>query len=133
MRKLAVYESWKDYRNFTKEEIKRIYNIDEDFDYYCDYIKSRISLENRPNLNRLKEDIKNNKVSKVIIRSMNHLSRDMMAFFSFIDFASEYNCIVIDTNNFNYVNYYKNFKDSINQTIEENKKFNTKESEEVCL
>ena len=78
MRKLAVYESWKDYRNFTKEEIKRIYNIDEDFDYYCDYIKSRTSLENRPNLNRLKEDIKKNKVSKVIIRSMNHLSRDMM-------------------------------------------------------
>ena len=34
MGKLAVYESWKDNRTFTKNQIKDIYGIDEDFDYY---------------------------------------------------------------------------------------------------
>ncbi len=120
MGKLAIYESWKDNRTFTKNQIKAIYGIDEDFDYYCDYVKSRISTENRTELSKLKNEIENKNISKVIIRSQNHISRDMGMMLDFMEFASNNNCEVIDTSGFNHTNFYKFHKEAIMQTIEEN-------------
>ena len=124
MGKLAIYESWKDNRAFTKTQIKEIYDINEDFDYYCDYIKCRISTENRPELNKLKNEIENKNISKVIIRSQNHISRDMGIMLDFIEFTSNNNCEIIDTNGFKYTNFYNFNKEAIMQTIEENQNDN---------
>ena len=120
MGKLAVYESWKDNRTFTKNQIKDIYGIDEDFDYYCDYIKSRISIDNRTELSKLKNEIENKNISKVIIRSQNHISRDMGIMLDFMEFVSNNNCEVIDTSGFNHTNFYKFHKEVIIETIKEN-------------
>lgn len=137
MRKLAVYESWKDNRKFTKNQIKKMYDIDVEFDYYCDYVKNRISTENRTQLNILKDDIKNNKIEKVIIRSQNHISRDMAYAFDFMEFASNNNCEVVDISGFNHTNFYKFHKEIIEQTIGEkkikNKEDTLLESEGACL
>lgn len=119
MGNLAIYESWKDNRKFTKEKIKQIYDIEGDFDYYCDYIKTRISTDDRKELDRLKNDIRNNKISTVLFQSPNHISRDINAFISFIEFASNNNCNVTDIGGFNYNNFYKFNKKIIEQTVEE--------------
>lgn len=120
MRKLAIYESWKDNRKFTKDQIIKIYGVKEEFDYYCDYIKSRISTDDRKELDRLKDDIKSNKISKVIIRSQNHISRDMGSVFDFMKLATDNDCEVIDIYGFNHTNFYKLQQEAIEQTIEEN-------------
>lgn len=130
MKKIVIYESWKDNRKFTKAQIRKIYKVKETFDYYCDYIKSRMSTDNRKELNRLKNDIKNNEVSIVLIQSLNHISRDMQMVFSFMELASKNNCEVIDINGFNYTNFYKHFKEGIQQTIDKKKKIVLEVSEE---
>lgn len=127
MKKIAVYESWKDERkHFTKNEIKDIYNIDGEFDYYCDYIESRRFNEDRQQLNILKEEIEKGHISKVIVKEAIHISRNTMQILNFIMFVHENNCEIQDSYGNDY-SYLYDFAAQIKESIKkEERRFKEK-------
>lgn len=113
MEKIVVYESWnknKTDKKFTKDDIKTLYNLDNPkFGYYCDYVSSRRSFENRPNLQNIIKAMENGEIDTMYIKSINHISRNIQDICAFLKIAKLYDCKVIDkTSGVDYTKeYYK--------------------------
>lgn len=96
MEKVAVYASFKNQnRDSIDFFLKQISNwcIMKNYDYtiYFDKVNNRLDLD-RKELNVLKEDIRNKKYSKIIIKDLSHLSRNTVCNMEFLDFLKINNC-----------------------------------------
>lgn len=97
MEKVAIYSSFKEKNSDSiKTNLKRITDwcVLKNYDYtiYLDKVKNRISLLNRNELEELKQDIKDNRYTKVIIKDLTHLSRNTKHNIEFIKFLNDNNC-----------------------------------------
>lgn len=97
MEKVAVYVSFKNHdRKPIDYFLDKIANwcIMKNYDYsiYYDKVKSRLDLQNRKDLNRLKEDIENKKISKVIVKDITQLSRNTIYNIEFLEFLKDNDC-----------------------------------------
>lgn len=103
MKKIALYESRRENNEYNLSSIKHLYESkNNDYEYYCDVVKSRMKTTNRPELKRLIKDVKEGKISKVIIPSINHISRNTEYVMEFVDCMNENNCAVFDKCNNEY-------------------------------
>ena len=97
MEKVAIYSSFKEKNSDSiKTNLKRITDwcVLKNYDYtiYLDKVKNRISLLNRNELEELKQDIKDYRYTKVIIKDLTHLSRNTKHNIEFIKFLNDNNC-----------------------------------------
>ena len=82
MEKVAVYASFKNQNSKSIEfTLKQLANWclmkNYDYTFYFDKIKNRLdNLNNRKELNNLKEDIANKEYSKIVIKDITQLSRN---------------------------------------------------------
>lgn len=103
MKKIALYESRKNNNEFDLSNFQDLYGLEKDgYEYYCDSVKSRIKIMNRPELQRLIKDVKKGKISKIIVPSINHISRNIEYVLDFIDVMNKNNCPVVDKYNNEY-------------------------------
>lgn len=113
MEKTIVYESWKKNdtnKKYTKDDIKTLYNLDNSkFGYYCDYVSSRRSIENRVGLQSIIKAIENGEIDTIYIKSINHISRSIDDISAFLKIAKLHDCKVVDkTSGVDYTKeYYK--------------------------
>lgn len=96
MEKVAAYICLKNSKNYLKNnllsQVEYYCNLKEyNYDIYIDEVENRLSLD-RKELNRLMEDIKEHKYSKLIIRDVTHLSRNIYDNISFLQFLEDNNC-----------------------------------------
>ena len=89
MEEVAVYISLK---NSIISLVKKYCNLKKyNYEIYLDEVENRLSLD-RKELNRLMNDIKKHKYSKLIIRDVTHLSRNIYDNISFLQFLEDNNC-----------------------------------------
>lgn len=96
MEEVAVYISLKNSNSYVKNSIislvKKYCNLKKyNYEIYLDEVENRLSLD-RKELNRLMNDIKKHKYSKLIIRDVTHLSRNIYDNISFLQFLEDNNC-----------------------------------------
>lgn len=96
MEKVAAYICLKNSKNYLKNnllsQVEYYCNLKEyNYDIYIDEVENRLSLD-RKELNRLMEDIKEHKYSKLIIRGITHLSRNSYDNTFFLRFLEDNNC-----------------------------------------
>lgn len=102
-KKIAVYECNFGDKVYSKADIKKIYNIDnDDFDYYCDVKDINTGINNKVMLKKLKEDIKEGCISKVLVRSLNDVSYSGKDIKAFIEYVRKYNCQIFDIRGLNF-------------------------------
>lgn len=109
--------------NLVETFIYMCKNRNKNYDYtvFCDRVKSRNSTENRPKLEELKKDIKNNVYKKIIILNLKNLSRDTIFILDFISFIEKQNCKLISMDGID-PHKTKNFYDKAINDIKQNKK-----------
>lgn len=88
MEEVAVYISLKNSNSYVKNSITSLVenycNLKKyNYEIYLDEVENRLSLD-RKELNRLMNDIKKHKYSKLIIRDVTHLSRNIYDNISFL-------------------------------------------------
>lgn len=98
MEEVAVYVSLKNNKNYLKNsifsQVENYCNLKEyNYEIYLDEVENRSSLD-RKELNRLMNDVKKHKYSKLIIRDVTHLSRNTYDNISFLQFLEDNNCKV---------------------------------------
>lgn len=98
MEEVAVYISLKNNKNYLKNsifsQVENYCNLKKyNYEIYLDEVENRSSLD-RKELNRLMNDIKKHKYSKLIIRDVTHLSRNTYDNISFLHFLEDSNCKV---------------------------------------
>lgn len=98
MEEVAVYISLKNNKNYLKNSIfsqaENYCNLKKyNYEIYLDEVENCSSLD-RKELNRLMNDIKKHKYSKLIIRDVTHLSRNTYDNISFLQFLEDNNCKV---------------------------------------
>ena len=98
MEEVAVYISLKNNKNYLKNsifsQVENYCNLKKyNYEIYLDEVENRSSLD-RKELNRLMNDIKKHKYSKLIIRDVTHLSRNTYDNISFLQFLEDNNCKV---------------------------------------
>lgn len=96
MEEVAVYISLKNSNSYVKNSIislvKKYCNLKKyNYEIYLDEVENCLSLD-RKELNRLMNDIKKHKYSKLIIRDVTHLSRNIYDNISFLQFLEDNNC-----------------------------------------
>lgn len=96
MEEVAVYISLKNSNSYVKNSITSLVenycNLKKyNYEIYLDEVENRLSLD-RKELNRLMNDIKKHKYSKLIIRDVTHLSRNIYDNISFLQFLEDNNC-----------------------------------------
>ncbi len=98
MEEVAVYISLKNNKNYLKNsifsQVENYCNLKKyNYEIYLDEVENRSSLD-RKELNRLMNDMKKHKYSKLIIRDVTHLSRNTYDNISFLQFLEDNNCKV---------------------------------------
>lgn len=98
MEEVAVYISLKNNKNYLKNsifsQVENYCNLKKyNYEIYLDEVENRSSLDMKE-LNRLMNDIKKHKYSKLIIRDVTHLSRNTYDNISFLQFLEDNNCKV---------------------------------------
>ena len=96
MEKVAVYASFKNQNRksidfFLKQASDWCLMKNYDYTLYFDKVKSRLNLD-RKELNSLKENIKNGEYSKVIIKDITQLSKNIVANIEFLQFLEDNDC-----------------------------------------
>lgn len=105
MEKVAGYLCFKDQgKNAISFNLKKMSDWcllnNYDCSIYFDKVKSHLDF-NRKELDRLKEDIKNKKYSKVIIKDITNISRNTLFNVELLKFFEENNCEVISMDGLN--------------------------------
>ena len=112
MENVAVYLTYKKkqnkdnrFKNIQKNIINE-YCINKNYDYdlFVDIVENNVDLFHRNDFNRLKKHIKNKDYNKVIVKNIEHLSRDVAFCLDFINFLKDNNCLIecIDDSEINY-------------------------------
>ena len=83
-----------------------------DYTLYFDKVKSRLNLD-RKELNSLKENIKNGEYSKVIIKDITQLSKNIVANIEFLQFLEDNDCKIESMDGTDLTLYKKYMKDLI--------------------
>lgn len=124
MEKVAVYASFKNQNSKSIEfTLKQLANWclmkNYDYTFYFDKIKNRLdNLNNRKELNNLKEDITNKEYSKIVIKDITQLSRNTFYNVEFIKFLNDNNCQIECMDGLDLTLYKKIF-DRFNEKKEE--------------
>lgn len=122
MEKVAIYASFKEQNrksiDYCLEQLAE-WCLMNNYDYkiYFDKVKSRLDLD-RKELNNLKEDIKNKKIKKVIIKDLRHLYRNTIFNVEFLNFLEENDCQIESVDGLD-LNLYKNIYNRFNKNKEE--------------
>ena len=104
MKNIGIYESHLDDKESISNnyDIKSYYNLkNNNYIFYCDNVSNRKNL-NRPQLNQLKDDIINHKISNLIIKDTGQICRDTHRVVAFYEFAKKYGCELKTLNNFDF-------------------------------
>ena len=100
MKKIALYESRRNNNELNLSNFQDLYGLENDgYEYYCDSVKSRIKIMNRPELQRLIKDVKDGKISKIIVPGINHISRNSIYAIDFLKQMESNGCAVFDKYN----------------------------------
>lgn len=99
MEKVSVYLSVKNKNSDSlQSKIQYINNWclfkNYDCDFYVDKIESRLDSKNRNGMNRLKENILNKKVNKVIVPNIENIGRNNIFVQEFLYFLDKHDCII---------------------------------------
>lgn len=80
--------------NAQKEKLTNYSKVNdwEIIDYYIDDGISAKNLKDRPNINRLIEDVKSGKVNNVLVYKLDRLTRSVKDLINLIEVFEEYNC-----------------------------------------
>lgn len=102
MEDVAIYASFKESNKTNKDlilnQIKKWCNYNNyNYTLYVDNIKNRNDLD-RVQLDVLKDDIEKGKYSKVIVKNMEQISRDLIYNFKFLEFLDDNSCKIEDIN-----------------------------------
>ena len=97
MEKVAVYASFKNKdKKLISHHLKRIKDwcLIKSYDctIYLDKVKDRRNLQNRKELEDLKDDVRQHRYSKVIIENISQLSNNVTELIEFFDFLTLNNC-----------------------------------------
>ncbi len=97
MEKVAVYASFKNKdKKSISYHLKRIKDwcLIKSYDctIYLDKVKDRRNLQNRKELEDLKDDVRQHRYSKVIIENISQLSNNVTELIEFFDFLTLNNC-----------------------------------------
>ena len=117
MEKVAIYASYKnenrDYIEFLLNQIKDwCYLKNYDYTIYLD--KREKNLNNRSEFKKLKKDIENHKYSKIIIKDIRHITRNLHYSMDFLDFLERNNCKIESLNGEDLNTHLKIYKQIIN-------------------
>lgn len=125
MEKVSVYLSVKNKNSDSlQSKIQYIKNWclfkNYDCDFYVDKIESRLDCKNRNDMNRLKENILNKKVNKVIVPNIENIGRNNIFVQEFLCFLDKHDCIIesIDGSN---LNFYRNITNEILNNYKEDR------------
>ena len=117
MEKVAIYASCKnksrDYIEFLLNQITD-WCYSKNYDYTIFLDKKEKNLNNRSELNKLKKDIENHKYSKIIIKDIRHITRNLHYSMDFLDFLEKNNCKIESIDGINLNTYKKIYKQIIN-------------------
>ena len=130
--KVAVYYVSKLDKEYSSElTLMKIKNYckENDYDYtlYMDKVKSRRITTGRNELDKLKEDLKNGRFSKIIITDLSNICRDAKFNLELISFAEDNKCKIISMDNFD-PHQYKRFMEFI---FEKNKEGESNMNNEI--
>jgi len=100
MKKIALYESRRNNNELNLSNFQDLYGLENDgYEYYCDSVKSRTKIMNRPELQRLIKDVKDGKIYKIIVPGINHISRNSVYAINFLKQMESNGCAVFDIYN----------------------------------
>lgn len=121
MEKVAGYICFKNYKkNLISFYLKQMSDwcLMKNYDctIYFDKVKSRSDLD-RKELDRLKEDIKNKKYSKVVIKDITNVSRNIIFNLELLEFLENNNCKIESMDGID-LNLYKTIHKKFNNEEE---------------
>lgn len=124
MEKVAVYVSTKTKNKYElQRRLSRISNycLLKNYDYvlYVDDVKNRLDIKNRKALEELKAEIKEGKISKVIIQDVNQLSKNSASNLEFIEFLENNNCHIECIDGTDLHKYYEFYREIIKRINKE--------------
>lgn len=123
MEKVAVYASFKKQNRqsidfFLKQLADWCLMKNYDYTIYFDKVQDRTSLKNRKELEDLKEDVEQQRYSKVVIRNISQLSRSVEDNIDFFDFLISNNCEIESMDGLD-LTLYKRITEKFNEKKEE--------------
>lgn len=123
MEKVAVYASFKKQNRqsidfFLKQLADWCLMKNYDYTIYFDKVQDRTSLKNRKELEDLKEDIEQQRYSKVVIRNISQLSRSVEDNIDFLNFLISNNCEIESMDGLD-LTLYKRITEKFNEKKEE--------------
>lgn len=123
MEKVAVYASFKKQNRqsidfFLKQLADWCLMKNYDYTIYFDKVQDRTSLKNRKELEDLKEDIEQQRYSKVVIRNISQLSRSVEDNIDFFNFLISNNCEIESMDGLD-LTLYKRITEKFNEKKEE--------------
>lgn len=123
MEKVAVYASFKKQNRqsidfFLKQLADWCLMKNYDYTIYFDKVQDRTSLKNRKELEDLKEDVEQQRYSKVVIRNISQLSRSVEDNIDFLNFLISNNCEIESMDGLD-LTLYKRITEKFNEKKEE--------------